>query len=72
MEYKNLLSKKGCKVLISGCSTSYNRHPYDDMPRSNATDCGVGMGSWSFRLRDYLLTPDPQFVYAVAIDCAKR
>ncbi len=68
MEYKNLLSKKGCKVLISGCSTSYNRHPYDDMPRSNATDCGVGMGSWSFRLRDYLITSDPQFVYGVDID----
>ena len=68
MDYLSLLNKRGCKLLISGCSTSYNRHPYDPEPRMNATDCGVGMASWSFKLRDYIITSDPQFIYGKDIE----
>jgi len=50
-------------VLITGDSIAYNRYTYDDGPRMNAFDCGVGMGSWSFTLRDRIFTSDPQFIY---------
>ncbi len=68
MDFLSALNKRGCKLLISGCSTAYNRYSYDPEPRMNATDCGVGMGSWSFRLRDRIITSDPQFIYGGDIE----
>lgn len=67
MNYSEIINKKGCKVLITGCSTSYNRHSYDEAPRMEATECGVGMPSWSFRLRDTLLFGD-DFIFGSEID----
>lgn len=63
MTYQEILSKDGARILITGDSLAYNRYSYDRTPRENAFDCGVGMGSWSFALRDRILTSDPYFVY---------
>ena len=59
------------KMLITGDSLSYNRYSYDPDPRGEACQCGAGMGSWSFALRDRLVTSDPDFVYGdeIKFDC---
>ncbi len=59
------------KILITGDSLSYNRYSYDPDPRGEACACGAGMGSWSFALRDHLMTSDPEFVYGdeIKFDC---
>ena len=71
MDYVSLLAKEGSRVLITGDSLSYNRHPYDSEVRDNAHECGVGMESWSFRLRDALFTSGSQFIYGdeIAFSC---
>lgn len=51
-------------LVITGDSLSYNRYDYDEVPRTNAWDCYIGMGSWSFRLRNAFLTAAPGFRYA--------
>jgi len=60
-------------TLITGDSLAYNRYSYDDGgdSRPNAYDCGVGMGSWAFALRDRIFTSDPQFIYGddLTFDC---
>lgn len=71
MNYSEIISKKGCRVLITGCSTSYNRFSYDETPRTEATECGVGMGSWSFRLRDTLIFGD-SFIFGSDIDFSSK
>lgn len=59
------------KILITGDSLSYNRYSYDPDPRGEACQCGAGMGSWSFALRDRLMTSDPAFVFGdeIKFDC---
>ena len=52
------------KVVITGDSLSYNRYDYDEIPRVNAWDCHIGMGSWSFALRNKLITGTKCFQYA--------
>ena len=56
------------KILITGDSLSYNRYSYDPDPRGEACQCGAGMGSWSFALRDRLMILDPAFVYGDEMD----
>lgn len=63
MIYDNILSNENVNILITGDSLSYNRYSYDECARENAYNCGVGMESWSFQLRDRIYTSDPQFVY---------
>ncbi|MBE6612674.1 MAG: SGNH/GDSL hydrolase family protein [Ruminococcaceae bacterium] len=73
MTYFDLLQKSGTRLLITGDSLAYNRYSYDDGgdSRPNAYDCGVGMGSWAFALRDRIFTSDPQFIYGddLTFDC---
>ena len=59
------------KILITGDSLSYNRYSYDPEPRGEASQCGAGMESWSFALRDRIMTLDPDFVYGdeIQFDC---
>jgi len=67
----NILSNENVNILITGDSLSYNRYSYDECARENAYNCGVGMESWSFQLRDHVYTSDPQFVYGdeLQFDC---
>ncbi len=51
-------------VVITGDSLSVSRYDYDDAPRMNAWDCHIGMGSWSFTLRNTLIASAKQFRYA--------
>lgn len=60
--YLDILQKDDAKVLITGDSLSYNRYSYYDEPRMNAYECGVGMQSWSFRLRDRIYALDSQLI----------
>ena len=60
--YGDILGKQGVRILISGDSLSYNRYSYDPEARGEAGQCGAGMGSWSFALRDRLMTGDPAFL----------
>lgn len=55
------------KVVITGDSLSYNRYDYEPLPQANAYDCPPDMGSWSFQLRDWLITRDRRFVYGADI-----
>ena len=50
-------------LVITGDSLSYNRYGYDDTPRINATDCHIGMNSWSFKLRKKFISSAPGFKY---------
>lgn len=68
MDYSSIISKNDARIVITGDSLSYNRYSYDDTPRTNAFNCGVGLPSWSFRLRDYFITLDKQFTYGDEID----
>ncbi|MBQ5973516.1 MAG: SGNH/GDSL hydrolase family protein [Oscillospiraceae bacterium] len=61
MELRSLLQKPDVRVLITGDSLSYNAYSYDPEPRWNAADCGAGLGSWPFALRDRIFAADPQF-----------
>ena len=69
--YREILTKQDVQILISGDSLSYNRYSYDPDARGEACQCGAGMGSWSFGLRDRLMTLDPAFVYGdeIEFDC---
>jgi hypothetical protein len=49
------LLEKDCSVVITGDSLAYNRYDFVDNPRMNAYDCPLGMKSWSFLLRDFLI-----------------
>ena len=51
-------------VVITGDSMSYNRYDYDKTPRIEATDCYIGMQSWSFQLRNYIIASSKGFKYA--------
>ncbi|MFO7611887.1 MAG: SGNH/GDSL hydrolase family protein [Clostridia bacterium] len=55
---KNLryLLDKDCSVVITGDSLAYNRYDFVDDPRQNAWECPLGMKSWSFLLRDFLIS----------------
>jgi len=59
-------------IVITGDSLSYNRYSYDEVWRTNATDCFVGMDSWSFRLRKALITNTRGFVYADKIKIKEK
>ena len=50
-------------LVITGDSLSYNRHGYDPMPQINASDCHIGMNSWSFRLRNKYITSASGFKF---------
>ena len=71
MTYKEILDKKSANILITGDSLSYNRYGYDDKHRENAYNCGVGMSSWSFSLRDLIYKSDPQFLFGedISFNC---
>lgn len=70
-KYEKIIKKHGARIVISGDSLSYNRYSYDPDPRGEASQCGAGMGSWSFALRDRLITGDSSFVYGdeMEFDC---
>ena len=71
MDLSMLLERESFSVVITGDSLSYNRHGFDPKSRPNAYDCGVGLPSWSFALRDRLLSSDPSFTLgeSVEVDC---
>lgn len=71
MTFEQILKKENMTVLITGDSLSYNRYGYDPKPRHNAYNCGAGMPSWAFALRDRIYAMDPQFTLgeAVSADC---
>ena len=70
-DYRDIFEKKGANILITGDRIAYNRYSYDDTPRANAYNCGIGMESWSFSLRDRILSSSPQFIYGdeLNFDC---
>lgn len=51
-------------IVITGDSLSVSRYDYDDQPRFDAWECHVGMGSWSFTLRNTLIAAAKSFRYA--------
>ncbi len=51
-------------LLVLGDSLSYNRYDYGDECLMSATDCEVGMLSWSFLLRDRIITGAKDFIHA--------
>ena len=53
------LLEKDCSVVITGDSLAYNRYDFVDDSRMNAYDCPLGMKSWSFLFRDYLIRSTP-------------
>lgn len=67
MDYTKLFERKNLNVLITGDSLSYNRYGYDPEPKTDATDCGAGMKSWPFRLRDKIYQHDKHFTFANAL-----
>ena len=67
MSFKDILLKDGARIVITGDSLSYNRYGYDAHGRKNAFDCGAGLPSWSFSLRDKILSLDPYFKKAEEI-----
>lgn len=71
MTYGQLLQKENITVLITGDSLSYNRYGFDPKPRHNAYNCGVGLPSWPFALRNRIYALDPQFLpgEALSVDC---
>lgn len=71
MKYQEIFAKDDVTVLITGDSLAYNRYGYDPEFRTNARDCGAGMPSWAFSLRDRIYRSDPLFVYgeAIPVDC---
>lgn len=50
------LLKKDCSVVITGDSLAYNRYDFVDEAKENAWDCPIAMKSWSFLLRDFLIS----------------
>lgn len=50
------LLMKDCSVVITGDSLAYNRYDFLEGPKENAWDCPVAMKSWSFMLRDFLIS----------------
>ena len=66
-----LFMRDPLSVVITGDSLSYNRHGFDPKSRPNAYDCGAGLPSWSFTLRDRLLALDPAFTLgaSIEVDC---
>ena len=60
------------RLIITGDSISYNRHGFDDTPRADASDCHIGMDSWSFRLRKDFITSSVDFEYADGLEFSER
>lgn len=50
------LLNRNSSIVITGDSLAYNRYDFVEEPRMNAWDCPFAMPSWSFLLRDYLIT----------------
>lgn len=50
-------------VLVTGDSLSYNRYSYEDVFCTNSYDSPVNMKSWSFKLRDYIISSTKNFTY---------
>ncbi len=62
------LLQQDCSVVITGDSLAYNRYDFIDEPMMNAWDCPIAMQSWSFLLRDYLITHSSGWVPAEKIN----
>lgn len=71
MTYREILDREQACVLITGDSIAYNRYGYDPKTRLNARDCGAGLPSWAFALRDRVYGQDPQFLLGekIRVDC---
>ena len=71
MKNQDIFRKDGATVVITGDSLAYNRYGYDKKGRHNAQDCGAGLPSWAFALRDRIYGMDPQFALgeSLAADC---
>lgn len=65
-DYSYLL-EEDCSVVITGDSLAYNRYDFVDEPRMNAHDCPLGMESWSFLLRDFLIRSSKGWKPAVCL-----
>ncbi len=65
--FKKLLQQQNLTVVITGDSLSFNRYGYNTHTWGDAHECGAGMPSWSFKLRDQLYKSDPQFISASQI-----
>ena len=68
MQYSEIWNRNGARILITGDSLSYNRYAYDPTPRRNAYECGAGIPSWPFRLRDRILMQDDAFCLADSLE----
>ncbi len=60
-DYSYVLSNKK-SVVITGDSLAYNRYDFMNIPKNDAYLCYPGMKSWSFLLRDYLITNQLGFI----------
>ena len=71
MTYRDILNRDTVRVLITGDSIAYNRYGYDPKGRLNARDCGAGLPSWAFSLRDRIYGLDTQLTLGADItaDC---
>lgn len=66
-----ILDKPITNILITGDSLSYNRYDFDANRGVEPRNYGIGMGSWSFTLRDRIYQADDQFVFGkdLVFDC---
>lgn len=62
-----VLSKESVKVVVTGDSISYNRYSFDESPRATAKSGLFGYKSWSYLLRDAIVSNS--LGYVRAIDC---
>lgn len=61
------LLKKDCSVVITGDSLAYNRYDFVEDSKIDAWDCPLAMKSWSFLLRDYLITNSMNWIPATEL-----
>ncbi len=61
------LLKEDCSVVITGDSLAYNRYDFVKDSRMDAWDCPIAMKSWSFLLRDYLISNSMNWIPATEL-----
>jgi len=54
--------KEKSNIVITGDSLAYNKYDFIKGPRTNAYDCYVGMESWSFLLRNFIIKNQTDFI----------
>jgi len=54
--------RKKSNIVITGDSLAYNKYDFIKGPRTNAYDCYIGMESWSFLLRNFIIKNQIDFI----------